>query len=232
MGHFEHRDEPPKDRATRALARTLFRRGHMIGQSELHDPSRPYCDAPVAVNKRIRSGGIYKALEVSSFRPCRRCVKCLQFRQMEWRQRALNEIALSKRTWLVTLTFAPAHLAGIMAEAQSVTGPTKVHRVDKAAYGHVQRYFKRLRRYAPQSGFRFLAVFEQGEKTGRAHYHLLLHEVGDRPLTKRFIDAQWRSHVHARLVDGGTGVATYVTKYTTKSLSTRIRASQRYGRAE
>lgn len=166
--------------------------------------------------------------------PCRRCPKCLQFRQMQWRERALLEILASNRTWFVTLTFDEPHLAGIIAEAMlnechEDEALTEGH-IETAAYRHVQRYFKRLRK--AKAVFRYLAIFERGEDTGRPHYHLFLHETGTRPVLKRVIEDQWRSFVHARLVGGDdvAGAASYLTKYATKSLDVPPRSSGGYGK--
>ncbi len=174
--------------------------------------------------------------------PCRKCPKCLQFRQMMWRERALMELRSAKRTWRVTLTFSPIHLAGILLEAK---GP-EVKQIEAAAYPHIQRYIKRLRkgafpldpgckvpRYpATPREFRYLAVYELGEQNGRSHYHLFLHETGTRPITKIHLETQWRSFVHARLVSGveDEAQASYLTKYATKQFDIRPRASSRYGK--
>lgn len=197
-----------------------------------------YCDSPVRIERSIRSGARFMegqswhgrpGVEVTMDVPCRKCEKCRQLRRLRWRDRAQSEIAAAPRTWFVTLTFDPEHLAGIHVEAQRERGEWDV-KVDTAAYRHVQKYLKRLRK-AANTRFRYLAVYERGEKTGRAHYHLLLHEIaGQRPILKRTLEGQWRSHVHARLVAGdGCRQAVYLTAYATKSALSRPRASNRYG---
>lgn len=163
--------------------------------------------------------------------PCRKCSKCLQFRQMKWRERGISECAYAPRTWLVTLTFSELHLAGILLAAKRwIERMGEDAAIDRAAYPHLQRFLKRLRKKTGCQ-FRYLAVFERGETTERAHYHLLLHEV-DRPVTKRHIEQSWRSFTHCRLVEKASGAAGYVTKYTTKSLGVRPRASLFYGKSE
>lgn len=169
--------------------------------------------------------------------PCRKCPKCLQFRQMQWREKALAEIERSwsegRRTWVVCLSFSPVHLAGIYMEARrkfGVLGDVSTRQLEWAAYRHVQKYFKRLRK--AKCEFRYLAVYERGEKSGRSHYHLLLHEAGSKPIVKNaHLEALWRSQVHARLIgrDEAGVNASYVTKYATKSLEIRLRASSKYG---
>lgn len=116
-----------------------------------------------------------------------------------------------------------------MAEAAQSQRGTRERRIDDAAYKHVQRYFKRLRK-ATKASFRYIAVFELGEEHGRAHYHLLIHEIS-KPITKSAIDQQWRSIVHARLVAmDRKGLPAYISKYATKSLSVAVRASTYYGK--
>lgn len=156
--------------------------------------------------------------------PCRKCPRCLQFRQLRWRERALSEIARANRTWAVTLTFSPVQLAGVLMSADG----GQLVQVERRAYRDVQLYVKRLRKSG--AVFRYLAVYERGEASGRSHYHLLVHETGRYPIPKRVIEDMWPSHVHARLVmKETTGSASYVTKYLTKNLAVRPRASGRYG---
>lgn len=203
------------------------------------DTRKPFCDepVPVAFEKRGRDGGA--PVQLNMLGPCRKCAKCLQFRQMKWRQRCINEIQRchlsGRRSWWITLTFSPPHLAGIIAEAQVATGGyADTRAIDRVAYKHVQAYLDRLRK-ASKGAFRYFAVYERGEESGRSHYHLLLHESAGNPILKRNIENRWRSHVHARLVHvtGRTsGLASYITKYATKTVEIRPRASVRYGRIE
>jgi hypothetical protein len=225
-------NESRKDAGTRRLAARLALRGAVVGHTSAVSLEKPYCDNPVKV---VRStdprNSRERTMQVELLVPCRKCAKCLQFRQMKWRQLAMTEIQRAKRTWFVTLTFSPVHLAGIISESMSFRPQLdEAAAIDRAAYRHLQRYFKRLRKLMPD--FRYLAVFELGEKTGRPHYHLLMHEA-KRPLVKIWLDEQWRSHVHAKLVaeDACDGSASYITKYATKSASVRLRSSQRYGAA-
>jgi len=232
-----------RNQGTRALAVQIALRGGRIGKSSFVADWSPYCDDPVTIKRLVTSrqavrlatiGGLtirdeVTAMEVAADVPCRRCAKCLQFRQMMWRERAIIEIdqshATGHRTWWLTLTFSEIHLAGIIMEAMA-----RDKEVEWAAYRHVQRYLKRLRKLRCQ--FRYLAIYELGKKTGRSHYHLFLHEVGTKPIVKAQLESQWRSNVHARLVSSGDARrrASYVTEYATKSFSIRPRASSLYGK--
>lgn len=217
----------PQERGTLSLAVNIALKGGQRSRTVFELHVKPYCDSPIRIGRRVSSKKRV-GVEASMWVACRKCGKCLQFRQMRWRARALTEIAKAPRTWMVSLTFSPLHLAGVLAAAALSDKTDATARIDNAAYPHIQRFLKRMRR-AYKKKLRFLAVFERGEKTGRAHYHLLLHEV-DGPILKQWIEEQWPSHVHARLVDKARpGAASYVTKYATKSLSVRVRASGSYG---
>lgn len=203
------------------------------------DTRKPFCDSPVPVAFEKAGKDAGAPVQINMFAPCRKCDKCLLFRQMKWRQRAINELVRThnegRRSWWITLTFSPVHLAGIIQEARVASGGyADVRDIDRAAYRHVQGYLDRLRK-ASKTAFRYLAVYERGEENGRSHYHVLLHEKGPRPVLKRTIEDRWRSHVHARLVhlEGRShGLATYITKYATKTVEIRPRASLGYGRIE
>lgn len=95
-------------------------------------------------------------------------------------------------------------------------------------------FLKRLReRYG--STLRYLLVAEQhsDQLAGRPHFHMLLHELDPtRPLKSATIKASWRRRLgfmHAKLRDGDTRAAGYVTKYLTKSPAYCIRSSKHYG---
>lgn len=199
-------------------------------------PKQPWCDNPRPVF--MGSDPEKPVAEVLLYAPCRRCEKCLTFKALQIRDQAMRELALAKRTWFVTLTFDEGNLLALTGKQYRERGP-KEKRLEKAAYRYVQRWLKRLRRANPLAKLRYLAVFELGDKTGRPHFHVLLHETGMRPITKRSIEDNWTSPiVHARLVQGieaetrhglTSNVARYVTKYLVKNPDCRKRASQAYG---
>jgi len=223
----------PDYRANMRLAVKLWSKGLALNSYQFHDGHKPYCDDPVRVCRANAAGGLGRAVEVSFFAPCRKCEKCLHFRKLHWRYRAMKEIERSNRTWALTLTYSPIHLTGVLYEAQERFHKHDARSIDACAYAHVQRFFKRLRAETKQK-FRYLAVFELGEKTGRPHYHILMHEI-ERPITKVMIEKNWRSFSAPRLVDKGDvrdrrRKASYITSYATKSFDIRPRASSRYGK--
>jgi len=230
----------PADRAAIKLAQKLALRGVQRVGGWYHASWDPYCDDPPTVVYQVNSRSQVRMPVGTSFKvPCRKCDKCRLFRRMRWRHRIINEIVktddLRGRSWFITLTFSPVHLAGVRSEAarRERRGTDAAKALDMAAYAHVSGYLKRLRAVS-KAKFRFVAVPEFGERFGRLHYHLIVHEIRG-VVTSRMIETRWRSHVHARLVraDGERGIvgaASYLSKYVAKDFG-RVRASTAYGAA-
>lgn len=230
----------PEARARLVLTRHARRRLAGVPGTRLssHDDRLPYCDNPQRVHQYsdTRKNGALKGLipsiETSGLYPCRKCDKCILFRRLKWRERCKIELIDAPRSWFVTLTFSPMHLAGIRMQAAANTKLPFETAIERAGYKHVQRYLKRLRKLG-KTKFRYIAVFEYGSEGGRGHYHLLIHEIrGQKPVLKRVLDEAWRSFVGAKLVsiERPTEAASYVAKYLTKSAITRPRASIGYGK--
>lgn len=230
-----------KDKAVRKLAARLALKGATVIGAYAPDVQAlwvPWCDAPVTVSAGVRPGRGRRAVRVAMRVPCRKCERCITFRRLRWRQRMVNEMLLTddagKRSWYVTLTFAPVHLAGVLLEAQAFLkkGKTRDEAIEMAAYVHVQKWLKRVRKVSSAT-FRYVAVPEYGEDNGRLHYHLIVHEM-DKPVLYTWLKTQWKSRVfEARLVECDNtrrlgGLASYLAKYLTKSAG-RPRASVRYG---
>lgn len=186
---------------------------------------------------------------------CRQCPNCLRFRAWQWRERAKREIALAERTWFGTITLSETEQLKALYRAQlgaKRRGVVWDHPVERA-YGEslvdyerrcsLWRFARIVRAIAPEitkwlkrvrkeSGakLRFLLVAE-AHKSGRPHFHILINEaVGSSPIRKRTLDGQWKlGFTQFRLVAEGDKAAAYVTKYLTKSVLARVRASIRYG---
>lgn len=183
-------------------------------------------DSPVAAKLLVR---------------CRKCPECLTHRSNLWAARACAEMKLARRTWFGTLTMNPAAHMRLLALARRRYRSQRCEDFDKADASDqfkelalhggqsVTKFLKRIRgKHA--SGIRYLLVVEP-HKSGLPHWHLLIHEYGE-PISKRTLEAQWRSGFsHWRLVeDAAPATAFYVSKYLTKSSDARVRSSGRYGR--
>lgn len=163
---------------------------------------------------------------------------------MRIREHITHELSVAKRTWWLTLTFDPVVYGGICIQANQMPDSMPwERRLWRASYPHVQAWLKRMRSErctirnddgkTRKLGFklRYYVVFELGEERGRGHFHLLVHEHGSRPIPKEILEFSWPGIVHARLVDTARkGLASYVSKYATKTLHSTYRASRGYGK--
>lgn len=192
---------------------------------------------PIKMDKR-QDGPQGVSIEVTA--RCRKCSECLRYRAREWANRAHSEIRASHRTWFGTLTLSPEqhHRFLSMARVRLSKGAVdydalnpheRFVEVEREIYREVQLMLKRLRKAGHQ--FRSLFVCET-HKTGKPHYHCLLHEVGQ-PIRHKQLASAWAfGFTNWKLVDTtGKGVAWYVCKYLSKSTLVQIRASLRYGQS-
>lgn len=145
-------------------------------------------------------------------RACGVCSKCLDYLRWVWKQRILLELQSHSRNVFLTLTF----------------------RNDGTDHGKsIQDWLKRIRKSGDP--IRFSCFWENGERFGRLHAHLLIHSNGK--LSTRDIRAQWKEGFTRSRVLGkyDPKIASYASKaasYASKSLGTgklRRRASVRYG---
>lgn len=169
--------------------------------------------------------------------PCRKCGPCLYRKSLHWRYRSMEEVAAARRTWMVTLTFAPAVRARILYAARAsfdarewveLSREKRSSILAKHAQPYVTLWLKRVRE---QSGaaLRYILVTEL-HKDGTPHCHLLVHEAGETPVTYAVLTTQWAyGFSNAKLVEEGEEAARYVSKYLAKNPITRVRASVGYG---
>lgn len=175
-------------------------------------------------------------MRVALWVACRACSACLKSRAREWSARSEREIRVSARTWMATYTLRPeehyrALCAGSLRYPDEPDEFLVRHNIISAEF---TRYIKRVRK---ESGakLRYMLVCE-AHKSGLPHYHMLVHEPDpSRPVRKETLRNQWHlGFSRFKLVDqserkGVTGAARYVSKYLSKSLRARVRASQAYG---
>lgn len=191
--------------------------------------------------KLVRIGKIPPGIELVLLTPCRRCQTCLKRHARLWRERAFIEIQESERTWFGTLTLSPDehirvdHLAATRERDFWSLSPDKKFAARKKVIGReITLYLKRLRKEGGVP-FRYLCVYEthNSEDTsdfmrGRPHMHFLLHEFAG-PIRKRSLDAQWKLGFSKWKLTDGMEAAWYVSKYISKAVDARVRASLRYG---
>lgn len=159
--------------------------------------------------------------------PCRKCFHCLRQRSFLWGARAFYETQWSSRTWMLTLTVAPEHRLRAAIMARQKYGDEKFASIAAIVGRWFTLYMKRVRKNA-NVPLRYLLAVEE-HKDGFPHLHALIHERGQE-VGKRDLQMQWAyGFTHCKLAD--SKAARYVTKYVSKQLACRVRASQRYGRS-
>ena len=170
---------------------------------------------------------------------CRKCTACARARSHHWRMRTLSELAAGGRVWFVTLTMRPVAALRNLDQAR-LRAHKRGHDLDTASESEIfaarcavlgaelTKFLKRLR-FNSQAQLRYIAVFEP-HKSGVPHLHLLIREVAG-TLTHRTIRAAWElGFEKSVLVDTETSkAAAYVTKYLSKSMVARVRASLKWG---
>lgn len=109
--------------------------------------------------------------------PCGHCPECLQKKRLNWVARCVAEKETSKFSYFITLTYDDSHYRHHLFPEIS----------------EIQKFINRLRKFKK---VRYLAVGELGDKSNRAHYHMILFsedELDDLSLLKRGDQPLFRS---------------------------------------
>ena len=195
-----------------------------------------------------RAGETSKAHFTEYWVRCRRCDACRKAHSRWWHYRARTEIEQSNRSWFGTLTLRPeAH--GIMARRAMKAAKLTVEQFaglspdEQFAMRHkqivreLQLWIKRVRaaaayeQKAKSIPLRYCLVAER-HKSGLPHYHILIHERGER-VPHRILRDQWRhGFVNFKVVKEPSRAAHYVAKYLSKCATARVQASQAYGKSK
>lgn len=113
------------------------------------------CKSPILLAK---FGDVYRPATSpygAFFVPCRKCLYCRIQRRREWTIKCIAEKQTTPVSTFVTLTYNDENYT-----------PTLIPE-------DLQLFMKRLRKFY-KTRIRFYAAGEYGEKSGRAHYHLIL----------------------------------------------------------
>lgn len=172
---------------------------------------------------------------------CRRCGWCLRRRASKWRLSALTEIDQAYgRSWFGTLTFSPDWQFRVRATAsraaaskgedlERIEPQARFRYLANAGGALCTKWLKRVRKES-KATLRYMLVVE-AHKSGDPHWHVLIHEVKPgEPVRELTLRTQW-SHGFSKFnLVKDSRAAAYVTKYLSKSLMARVRASVRYGK--
>lgn len=213
------------------------------------------CESPVAVERYSRATddprflaarGMedFPGMTVILHTPCRRCPACARKRAAEWRWRAMNECQRTAdrggRTWFATLTMTPenhfaaeAALSAAQPNFDALDDAAKFRLRAKAMGIEATKWLKRVRKNSG-APLRYLLASEihsgGGDLHGYPHMHALMHEIDPaEQVPKRLLEKAWTKGFSKFKLTADNRAAVYLTKYLSKSLEARVRASIGYG---
>lgn len=248
------------DRARRLAARALEAGATRVNLTTIRWDISGGCEAPIRwvyAGRPAEEGTKYVTVGpgkpapfyVEIDRPCRRCGHCKKVRANQWTYRAVQEVRAASRTWFCTFTLNPENQLRLTAAARrkcSKSGYDFDGASDAERYSirckllgyEVTKYLKRLRKQS-RARFKYLVAFEMhdSEETSeeyrqKPHVHMLLHEPDEENVVrKKLIQGQWAfGYSTAKLTADDLSPAFYISKYISKALLVRVRASQGYGK--
>lgn len=157
----------------------------------------------------FKSGGQGKGISL----PCGRCIGCRLERARQWAVRIMHESKMHDENSFLTLTYDESHYPTDSSLSVQVC----------------QLFLKRLRERLAPKRIRFFLCGEYGEKTFRAHYHMVLfgHDFPDKKklffkngfwvYTSELLDEVW-GQGGCRIGSVTFESATYVANYATKKV--------------
>lgn len=114
---------------------------------------------PIFKQPHISHLNRYEAMHV----PCNHCISCKTAYASQWGIRITHEAKMHKENCFLTLTYSDEHLPDLKKYPGGNLSPSDL-----------QKFIKRLRKALPDKTIRFYACGEYGDKSKRAHYHLII----------------------------------------------------------
>jgi len=159
------------------------------------------------------------------FAPCGKCDPCRTLRSREWQFRLYQEYRHAETAYFVTLTYDDETLP---TWTDQTTGEIKSNLCKR----DIQLFFKRMRKLQTQwekdqdrehRQIRYYLTGEYGDRTDRAHYHIMLFNI--QPELKKKVEELWKKgHAHFGTCNAKT--IAYTLKYVLKTDIDRASASQ------
>ncbi len=145
--------------------------------------------------------------------PCGKCAACKENARRDWALRCIEELKKSENGYFLTLTYSDENLRTVETPWNSLQSTLEKR--------DVQLFMKRLRKKTEKK-VRFFMCGEYGEKTLRAHYHMLIFNIPEEwieikrgKLRSTVIERTWGlGQIHVGLITEAS--AAYVRQYTAK----------------
>lgn len=144
------------------------------------------------------------------FVSCGQCKPCRIVRKTEWLTKLYLEFKHTKKAVFVTLTYDDANLP----HADEYIGGTLVK---KDLQDFIKRYRRNYQYHYGEREIRYFAVGEYGDKSDRAHYHLIIYNV-DPLASQKIVDSSWSKGIN-HCADVNVARLKYTVGYTLKKMT-------------
>lgn len=158
--------------------------------------------------------------------PCGKCLACRENQRRDWALRCMEELKNSENGYFITLTYSEEKLKTVKTPWNSFQGTLNKR--------DVQLFLKKLRQKTTEK-IRFFMCGEYGEKTLRAHYHILLFNIPEEwieirggKLRSTVIENTWgMGNISVGLITEAS--AAYVRQYTAKKQKEDLKFYENFG---
>lgn len=152
---------------------------------------------------------------------CRNCNSCLGVRRWQWVARGMAEKAIHKSAWVITLTYDNETQENRDSAAMFNYRDVQLFlkKVRFGLFDNARKEAKRKRAEFLKKGFqgpprpkveapsiRYIVAGEQGERTGRCHWHIVLFSNGDLSKVGTYSDLDGKQVTGRDIISGGRRV--------------------------
>ena len=150
--------------------------------------------------------------------PCGKCVFCLQQKVNEWTLRIKHELMFFRTGMFLTLTYNNSSVPRAFTSQPKFVDNQIFYTDTTLVKAHLQKFFKRLRYYLDKEKrkIKYYACGEYGDKTDRAHYHVILLGMKSWSFHDRMLIKKCWSYGHIDFGDASVASGRYVAKYCNK----------------
>lgn len=150
--------------------------------------------------------------------PCGKCAFCLQKNVNEWSLRLKHELMYFRTGMFLTLTYNNSSIPRAFTSQPKIVDNQLFYTDTTLVKSHLQKFFKRLRYYLDKEHrkIKYYACGEYGDKTDRAHYHVILLGMKSWSFQDRLLIKKCWKYGHIHFGDASVASGRYVAKYCNK----------------
>lgn len=150
--------------------------------------------------------------------PCGKCIFCLQQKVNEWSMRIKHELMFFRTGMFLTLTYNNSSIPRVFNSDSKIVNNKIIYTDTTLVKSHLQNFFKRLRYYLDKEKrkIKYYACGEYGDKTDRAHYHVILLGMKSWSFQDRMLIKKCWTYGFVHFGDASVSAGRYVAKYCNK----------------